>query len=166
MPNTKPIGVAYLDPAFESVSVSGAVTAGSLVGPLTGAVTGNVTGNTAGVHTGAVTGAVTGNWIMPAASVAATGSTQANAALIATGFTLVTAADATTGVKLPAAAAGLVCIVKNDDAANAILKIWPNTSDQINAVTVDASFSIAAKTSVILVALNAVTWYSVPLLPS
>ena len=30
MPNTKAIGVAYADPAFDSVAVSGAVTAGTV----------------------------------------------------------------------------------------------------------------------------------------
>lgn len=31
MPNTKAIGIAYADPEFESVSVTGAMTAGSVV---------------------------------------------------------------------------------------------------------------------------------------
>jgi hypothetical protein len=31
MPNTKAVGVAYADPEFESVSVTGAMTAGSVV---------------------------------------------------------------------------------------------------------------------------------------
>lgn len=39
MANTKPIGVAYADPALDSVSVSGAVTAGSVAA--TGAVSGS-----------------------------------------------------------------------------------------------------------------------------
>jgi hypothetical protein len=104
--------------------------------------------------------------IIPSATVAATGAAQANAAAIASGFTLVTAADATTGVKLPAAAAGLVCIIKNADADNAVLKVWPNTADAINALSANASLDMAAKTSAVLVAYNATTWYSIPLLPS
>lgn len=104
--------------------------------------------------------------IIPTATVAAAGSTQTDAAAIATGFTLVSAANATKGVLLPAAAAGLVCIVKNIDAANAMLKIWPAGTNVINALSASAAFSIAAKTSVILVAYDATTWYSVPLLPS
>lgn len=39
MANTKPIGVAYADPALDSASVSGAVTAGSVAA--TGAVSGS-----------------------------------------------------------------------------------------------------------------------------
>lgn len=101
---------------------------------------------------------------VPTATVAATGSTQANAAAITTGFTLVSAADATKGVRLPTAVAGDVAIVKNGAAA--ILKIWPATSDGINAIAVDGSLDIAANTSVLLVAYDATTWYSVPLLPS
>jgi hypothetical protein len=42
MPNTKAIGIAYSDPGFESVSVTGAVTAASVA--ITGAITaGSVT---------------------------------------------------------------------------------------------------------------------------
>lgn len=107
-----------------------------------------------------------GGSIIPSATVAATGTVQADAALIATGFTLVTAADATKGVKLPAAAAGKVCIIKNIDAANAVLKVWPNTDDAINAIAANAAMSIAAKTSAIFVAYDATTWYTTPLLPS
>lgn len=104
--------------------------------------------------------------IVPTATLAAAGSVQGDAALVAAGFTLVTGADATKGVKLPLASPGLRVEIKNSDAANAILKIWPNTSDAINALGANNSFSIAAKTSVTLVAYDATTWYSIPLLPS
>jgi len=123
---------------------------------ITADVTGNVTGN--------VSGTVTGAQIIPTATVAATGSLQTDAAAVTTGFTLVSAADATKGVKLPAAAAGLQVIIKN--GANAVLKIWPNTDDAINAVGANNAFSIAALTSVHLISYDATTWYSLPLLPS
>jgi predicted RecA/RadA family phage recombinase len=100
------------------------------------------------------------------ATVAAAGSDQTDAAAIAEGFTLVTAANATKGVKLPAAAAGKVCIVKNSDAANAVLKVYPDTDDAINALAANAALAMAAKTSALLVAYDATTWYTVPLLPS
>ena len=102
--------------------------------------------------------------IIPTATVAAAGSTQSDAAAIATGFTLVSAADAAKGVKLPTAAAGLVCIVKNNVAA--VLKIWPNTDDAINAIAANANDTLAASTAAIYIAYNATTWYSIPLLPS
>jgi len=131
---------------------------------ITADVTGNITGNVTGNITGNVAGTLTGAQVIPCATVAATGSTQTDAALIAVGFTLVSAADATKGVKLPAASAGIQCIVKN--GANAVLKIWPNTSDAINAIAADSSLDIAALTSVHLISYDAVTWYSLPLLPS
>lgn len=103
-------------------------------------------------------------WEIPTATVAATGSVQGDAALVAEGFTLVSAADATKGVLLPTARAGAVCILKNNVAA--ILKVWPNTSDAINAGSVNAAFSVPASTSVMLIAYDATTWYSTPLVPS
>lgn len=103
--------------------------------------------------------------IIPTATVAAAGNDQTNAAAVTTGFTLVSAADAAKGVILPAAAAGLQVIIKN--GANAVLKIYPNTSDGINALTVTTgSLDIAALSSVYLVAYDATTWYSLPLLAS
>lgn len=101
---------------------------------------------------------------IPSATVVAAGDSQATATEIATGFTLVTGADAAVGAKLPAAAAGKVCIVKNAD--NAVLKLYPETDDAINALAANASLDMAAKTSVLLVAYDATTWYTLPLLPS
>lgn len=101
---------------------------------------------------------------IPVAAVAAAGSTQADAGALATGFSLVSDANGTKGVKLPAAAAGAVCIVKNN--ANAVLKLYPGSSDAINALSADAALSMAAFTSALLVAYDATTWYTVPLLPS
>lgn len=103
--------------------------------------------------------------ILPTATVAATGSTQVDAAPIVTGFTLVTGANATKGVLLPAATAGLMCIVKNVDAANAVLKVWPSGTDTINAIAASTDIAMAAKTSAVFVAL-AGAWYTTPLLPS
>jgi predicted RecA/RadA family phage recombinase len=97
-------------------------------------------------------------------AVAATGSTAADAAQLIEGLNVVSAADATKGVLLPAATPGAEVVVKNTVAA--VLKIWPATGDQVNAVAVDGAFSIAASTSVLLIAYDTTTWYSVPLLPS
>jgi hypothetical protein len=109
----------------------------------------------------------TGMPLIPTATVAATGSADTDAAPVTTGFTLVTAADGTKGVILPTAVAGAICIIKNIDAANAVLKVYPATSDGINALTVTTgSYNMAAKTSVMLVAYDATTWYTIPLLAS
>lgn len=101
-------------------------------------------------------------------AVAAAGSTQSDATAIgaSTGFAHCTGADATKGVKLPAATAGKVVIVKNSDAANAVLKVYPATGDAINALSANAALSMAAKTCAVFVALDTTTWYTAPLLPS
>lgn len=145
MPNTKPVGVAFSDPELVSgTTITGAVISGGTVS--------------------ATTLTTTGGLYIPSATVAATGSTQANAAAVGDGFTLVSGADATKGVLLPAAVAGRVIILKNN--ANAVLKVWPASGDAVNAIAADSNYVLAAYTSVLLVAYDATTWYSVPLLAS
>lgn len=100
---------------------------------------------------------------IPTATVAAAGTVQGDAAAITTGFTLVTGST-NAGVKLPAAAAGLVVIIKNNVAGN--MKVWPNTSDAINAIAADSAYTMATVTSAMFVAYDAVTWYSIPLVAS
>lgn len=156
MPNTKAVGVAFADPEFESVTVTGAVSADSA----------SVTGAVSAGSVSASTVTASGSLVIKSATVAATGNSQGTAAAVAAGFTLATAADGTKGVVLPAASAGLVVIIKNDDAANAILKVYPATGDGINAVAVNSAYSMAAKTSMLLVAYDSTTWYTVPLLAS
>jgi len=110
----------------------------------------------------------TTNPIIPAATVAAAGSAISDATVVATGITWATGADGTKGVALPAAVAGLVCIIKNDDTANAILKVWPSNgaADTINALGANNSISMAAKTSALFACLDGTAWFTVPLLPS
>jgi len=77
MPNTKAVGVAYADPEFESVSVTGAATATSVTA--TGAVTAaSVTA------TGAVTG---GSIVSTAASGAVAGNASAGVYILSTAIT-------------------------------------------------------------------------------
>lgn len=117
---------------------------------------------------GTLTGDVAGNVTLPVAAVAAAGSSDTDAAAItAYGVVHATGADGTKGVKLPAAAAGKVVVIKNSDAANAVLKVYPATGDKINSGTATTgSLNMAAKTSTVLVAIDATDWFSVPLLPS
>lgn len=63
-------------------------------------------------------------------------------------------------VKLPLAEAGGECMVINADAADAVL-VFPGTSDAINALAADASYSLAAGKSAVFRAVDATTWYSV-----
>ena len=136
----------------------------------------NVTINsgTATLQTLTVTGAltassgITGNVTLPVAAVAAAGNDNTNAAAItAYGVVHATGADGTKGVKLPAAAAGKVVIIKNADAANSILKVYPGASDKINSGTATTgALSMAAKTAAMFIAIDDVDWFTVPLLPS
>lgn len=154
MPNTQAVGVAFADPEFQSVTVTGAVSAASAV--VTGAVTAD------SVTAGTVT--ASSSLVIKSATVAAAGTNQGTAAAVAAGFTLVSGADGTKGVVLPAASAGLVVIIKNSAAA--ALKIYPATGDAINALAANASYDITNLTSTLLVAYDATTWYSVPLVAS
>jgi hypothetical protein len=141
MPNTKAVGVAYSDPEFDSVTVTGA------------SALQTVTATT-------VTGAIR----LPVAAVAAAGSTQGDAAALAEGINVVSAADGTKGVILPTAVAGMVIIVKNTAAG--ALKIYPATGGAINAVAANGAYSITNLTSSLFVASSTTQWYSVPLVAS
>lgn len=98
-------------------------------------------------------------------TVAATGSTQADAAALpAAGFVLVSAADGTKGVILPANAAGKRVEIKNNTAA--ILKVYPVTSGAINALSANAAISMASLSSATFVSYDGTTWYTCPTVPS
>lgn len=107
-----------------------------------------------------------GRLYLSTASVAAAGTGQGDAAPVESGFTLATGADGFKGVVLPEAEAGLFVLLKNDEAAAAVLKVFPASGASINALAVDASLDLAAGTSVLLVALDSSSWFSLPLLPS
>lgn len=132
--------------------------------------TGNATGaiaerfNPAGAYT--ISGAFAFSTMptLPVTAVAATGTNQATAAALSYGANFVSAADATKAVRLPAAVAGAVVIVKNEVAAE--LPLFPATGDAINAGAANAALTMAASTSAVLVAKDATTWASIPLLPS
>lgn len=146
MPNTKPIGVAFSDPELTSgTTITAATIAGSTL--------------TSPVLTGATVS-------VDVAKPAAAGSTRADATAMTASFNWVTAADATKGVIIPAPTAGRVIIVKNDDAANAVLKVYAPGSAKINGVAGSTAFSMAAKTACLFVAYDTTDWFSVPLVAS
>ena len=101
---------------------------------------------------------------IPTQTVAAAGTTAANAGVLIEGFNLVTGPDDTKGVVLPAAAAGKQVIIKVGDGAD--LKVWPATGDAINAIAADSAMTVVDDVCFILTALDATTWYMTPLLPS
>jgi hypothetical protein len=132
----------------------------------------NVTINsgTATLQALTVTGALTASSGVTLAvqSLAAAGSDNTDAGVI-TGYGVVhaTGANGTKGVILPTAVAGKVVIIKNADAANAVLKVYPGASDKINSGTATTgALSMAAKTAAMFVAISDVDWFTVPLLPS
>lgn len=100
------------------------------------------------------------------ATVAALGVDNTDAAPLATGFTSVTGADDAKGVKLPTGAAGEIVIVKNT-VANKILKVYPGTGVQINALTATTgSLDMAAGTCAVFIYDSSTQVYTAPLLPS
>jgi hypothetical protein len=90
-------------------------------------------------------------------AVAATGSTQSDAAALILGMNTVSAADGTKGVVLPTAVAGLKVQIYNEHATNG-LKVYPNTSDDINDGTVNTAITMEGKTLATFQALDATTW--------
>ena len=155
MPNTKPVGVAFSDPELVAgTTITGATISG-----------GTIAGATLTTATVSGTGAFT-TLAVDVAKPAAAGSTRADATSMTASFNWVTAADATKGVIIPAPTAGRVIIVKNDDAANAILKVYAPGSAKINGVAGSTAFSMAAKTACLFVAYDTTDWFSVPLVAS
>lgn len=103
-------------------------------------------------------------------SVTAAGSTIADATQITQSSPVIVhgvSADGTKGIKLPRATKGKLIFIKNSDAANAVLKVYPfDVNDQVNALTAGDPISMAAKTAAIFVSFNSTTWYTFSLLPS
>jgi hypothetical protein len=144
MPNTKPVGVAYSDPELVSgTTITGATISG-----------------------GTIDSASVTSLNFNVAKPAAAGSTRADATALTASFSWVTAADATKGVVLPAPTAGRVIAIKNDDTANAVLKVYAPGSAKINGVAGSTAFSMAAKTACFFVAYDTTDWFSIPLVAS
>lgn len=144
MPNTKPVGVAFADPELVSgTTITGATISG-----------------------GTIDSASVTSLNLNVAKPAAAGSTRADATALTASFSWVTAADATKGVVLPAPTAGRVIAIKNDDTANAVLKVYAPGSAQINGVAGSTAFSMAAKTACFFVAYDTTDWFSIPLVAS
>ena len=151
MPNTKPVGVAFADPELVSgTTITGAAISGGTIDSAA------ITSATASVTS------LNLNVDKPAAA----GSTRADATALTASFSWVTAANATKGVVLPAPTAGRVIAIKNDDTANAVLKVYAPGSAKINGVAGATAFSMAAKTACFFVAYDATDWFSIPLVAS
>lgn len=147
MPNTKPVGVAFADPELVAgTTITGAAISGGTIASPT------------------ITGAIVSG---PVTTVAAAGSTNADAAAIAaaTYICVVTAADGTKGAILPAMVDGQTIKVKNN--AGSILKIYPFSGAAINGLTATTgALSMAANTIADFTRTSSTQVYSTPLLPS
>jgi len=100
-------------------------------------------------------------------TVTATGSTNADAAQLYETVNNVLGANATKGVILPVPSGkGAQCWVKNDDTANAVLKVYPSSGQKINGGSADAALSMAAKTFAWFYSIDGANWETLPLLPS
>lgn len=155
MANTKPVGVAFSDPELVSgTTITGAAISG-----------GTISGATLTTATVSGTGAFT-SLSVDVAKPAAAGTTRADATAMTASFNWVTGADAAKGVIIPAPTAGRVIIVKNDDTANAVLKVYAPGSAKINGTAGSTAFSMAAKTACLFVAYDTTDWFSVPLAAS
>jgi len=98
-------------------------------------------------------------------SVTAAGSVIGDAAQLSQGINIVTGANGTVGVILPVAVPGMQVIVKGVTAG--VLKVWPKTGAQINAVGASTAYSLTTGAMPLtLVATSATQWYTLPLVAS
>ncbi len=96
-------------------------------------------------------------------TLAAAGTTQGTATQIpseSAEFYFITAANGTKGVVLPAGTPGKFITIKNDEAANAILKVYPATGASINAIAVDSAFSMPAKSEIMFTCYDGAVWFT------
>lgn len=102
------------------------------------------------------------------AALTAVGSSISDAVAINSSVvtTLITGGNNAVGAQLPVAAAGKLLFLKNADASNGILKIYPQVNSTINALSANTSLDMAAKTSAVFFGTNATNWVTIPLLPS
>jgi hypothetical protein len=129
----------------------------------TGGLSGSTTVITIGTATSGATSTTTLSGLVIdsiSAAVNAAGTTQGTATGLVSNInnvTVVTAAAA--GVRLPTAVAGMRILVRNSDSADT-LSIYPATGGTINALSVNAAFTLAAGSTTELMATTATQWYT------
>jgi hypothetical protein len=144
---------------------SGATISGSLKTVNIG--TAGVSGSTTAINIGSAVSGATSTTTMNglvidsiSAAVSAAGATQATATALVSNINNVTVvAAAANGVRLPTAVAGMRILVRNSDAADA-LNIYPATGGAINALAANAAFSLAAGSTIELMATTATQWFT------
>jgi hypothetical protein len=129
--------------------------------------TAGVSGSTTNVNIGSAVSGATSNTTVNgflvnsiSAAVAAAGANQANATALVSNINNVTVvATNADGVRLPTAIAGIRILIRNSDAADT-LKIYPATGDQIDALGTNASYSLAAGSTIELFASTTTQWHT------
>jgi hypothetical protein len=108
-----------------------------------------------------------GNWSAPSAggrtegTLAATGSTQGDAAAITTDAAEVSGADGTKGVILPGTA-GAIVVVRNTGGST--LKVYPNSGAAISGGGTNAAASLFSGTATMYVRTSSTKWYTVSMI--
>lgn len=97
-------------------------------------------------------------------TVAAAGTTQADAAAIQPGITLVSGPDDAKGVIMQNGVPGDVYIIKVGDGAD--LKIYPPVGGTINAIAANGAITVVDDVCLMVVQFSATAFYTLPLLPS
>ena len=92
------------------------------------------------------------------ASVSAAGTTQGTATALTKTYNIVDSATAASaeGIKLPDVAAGLEAFILNDTAVT--IKIYPYSTEQIDAAGASTAINLAAGHSLTLVGVSATKW--------
>lgn len=101
-----------------------------------------------------------GSALYNVATLAGLGGNIATAAPIVTSapaLILATGGNNSVGIQLPVAVAGMRFVIKNDDAANGIMKVYPQVNTKINS-TANTAFDMAANTCAEFLAFNATYW--------
>jgi len=155
MANTKPVGVAFSDPALTSgTTITGATISSSTITgtTFTTATLTSPTITTPTISSPSLSGTVTRSF----QTLAAAGATQGTAGAITTAVVVVTVTASSQGVKLPTAATGLEYRVHVPGTVG--VTVYPNTADKIDASATNAGVVLAAGKANIYFARNTSQW--------
>jgi hypothetical protein len=94
-----------------------------------------------------------------ATAIAAAGNSQGTATAVAASIHAVTAADGVKGVILPTAVLGMRIRLINT-STSAVLKVYPATGGQINALGANAAFSVGPDREATFTATSTTLWYT------
>ncbi len=96
---------------------------------------------------------------MPQATLAANGGNIGTAAALTAGTTVVSGSDNTKGVQLPSCAAGVKCVVVNQNT-DKTLKIYPPTGKTIGAVGANNAITLVANGIAVIESYDTNTYYA------